>query len=70
MSEDPREALREALAALGPELADEPAESADLTDTHTTMRWCRMSRGLDRSALAAPRVFDGHTHAVEFRVIR
>jgi hypothetical protein len=28
MSEDPREALREAFAALGPELADEPAESA------------------------------------------
>lgn len=36
-SEDPQEALRDALASLGTRLADELAESADLTDAHTTM---------------------------------
>ncbi len=37
MSEDPREALRDALASLGARLADELAEGADLTDTRTMM---------------------------------
>ncbi len=36
-SQDLREALRGALATLGTHLADDLAESADLTDTHATV---------------------------------